>query len=213
MSKAKPAQPLGRRQSYFTELSGEKVLADYSRVSSLEKRLQKPSFKKSGSIVPKKNGISLGRVQLFIIMDTKPKNGKTHWSNARTPTGWRAATGSAGGVNRPQQAPLLRVAQLSPGKGARVRAWARRARETITFTRVRRHARPSNFHRFFSILYSGAGSPGPGGLWKRSRRLRGAGKRGFSVRNPARNGGAARFPGCKNTLSAPVGSVQNKPNR
>ena len=34
-------------------------MADYSRVSSLEKRLQEPSFKKSGSIIPKKTGISL----------------------------------------------------------------------------------------------------------------------------------------------------------
>ena len=42
-----------QRQSYFTELSGEKVGADYSRVSSPEKRLQEPSFKKSGSMIPK----------------------------------------------------------------------------------------------------------------------------------------------------------------
>ena len=55
--------------------------------------------------------------------------------------------------------------------------------------------------------------PGAGRAVEALSAAPGSGKTGFSVRNPARNGGAARFPGCKNTLSAPVGSVQNKPNR
>ena len=58
-----------RRQSYFTELSGEKVLADYSRVSSLEKRLQEPSFKESGSIIPEKTGINLSTGALAPAME------------------------------------------------------------------------------------------------------------------------------------------------
>ena len=83
----KSAQPLERRQSCFTELSGEKGLADYSRVSSLEKRLQKPSFKKSGLMIPK-SGISP-------IPQAYPGCARTG--------GRQTAACDAGGVNRPQR--------------------------------------------------------------------------------------------------------------